>query len=69
MNLFLRFYHFFFNNMISKVLHVLNPLLIFSYTYDMSCKRYVMLRNTILFVTYLLKEIWANCSVIKTENT
>ena len=36
--------------MISKVLHVLNPYLIFPYTYNLLCKRYVMLRNTFLYL-------------------
>ena len=41
--------------MISKILHVLNPYLIFPYTYNLLCKRYIMLRNTfyICYVSFL----------------
>ena len=41
--------------MISKVLHVLNPYLIFPYTYNMLCKRYDMLRNTFFYLLRIFK--------------
>ena len=67
--------------MISKVLHVLNPYLIFPYTYKLLCKRYVMLRKTfyICYVSFLyenspnkklsLIKKWAKSSVIKIKIT